>query len=105
MLQAYFDIDALFDVPADAFDPPPAVTSAVVRLTPIAGAEAAIDDRDALSRLVAQAFSQRRKTLRNSLATIVAEDELAAAGIDPKLRAENVAVADWIALANRLSDQ
>jgi 16S rRNA (adenine1518-N6/adenine1519-N6)-dimethyltransferase len=103
MLQAYFDIESLFDVPPDAFEPPPAVTSAVVRLTPLETTNVA--DRDTLSSLVAQAFSRRRKTLRNALATVLGEEELAAAGIDPGLRPENVAVADWIALANRLAER
>ena len=105
MLQAFFAIEALFDVGPEAFDPPPAVTSAVVRLTPIPDADCSIDDRDILSSLVAQAFSQRRKTLRNALSTFLSEDELRAAGVDPALRPENLSVADWIALANRLAQK
>lgn len=103
MLGAYFSIDALFDVGPEAFDPPPAVTSAVVRLRPIPENEIGVQDMATLSRVVATAFSQRRKTLRNALSTVAAEEDLDALGIDPRLRPENVPIDDWIALANRLA--
>ncbi len=103
MLGCYFDIQALFDVGPEAFDPPPAVTSAVVRLVPIPEAHVDVMDRALLSALVAAAFSRRRKTLRNALGTMAAEADLDALGIDAGLRPENVPVQDWIALANRLA--
>ncbi len=103
MLGCYLDIEALFDVDAYAFEPPPEVTSSVVRLTPRPDDEIDIHDPDRLSRIVATAFSQRRKTLRNALKTVASEEDLAALQIDPGLRPENVAVEDWVALANRLA--
>ena len=98
MLQTYFDIAALFDVGPEAFEPPPAVTSAVVRLIPLHNTGSGVD-RSVLSSLVATAFSQRRKTLRNALATIVSEDELASMGIDARLRPEDIPVDRWIEMA------
>ena len=103
MLGCYFEIDALFDVDRTAFDPPPDVTSAVVRLLPRPPAEVEIGDAALLGRIVAAAFSRRRKTLRNALAGTADVGDLEAVGIDPRLRPENVPVAHWIALANRLA--
>ncbi len=102
MLGCYLEIDALFDVDRWAFDPPPAVTSAVVRLRPFVPDKYAITDPGLLSSVVSTAFGQRRKTLRNSLKTLVSPDDFTALGIDAGLRAENLPISDWVALANRL---
>ena len=98
MLQVRYDMEALFDVPPTAFDPAPKVTSALVRMLP--RADAGIIDFSLFARLVAQAFSQRRKMLRNTLRDYIAEME--AIGIAPTARAEDVSVDDYVALANRL---
>lgn len=104
MLGCYLDIDALFDVDRLAFDPPPAVTSAVVRLRPKTGDDTYdIKDEKYLTQLVATAFSQRRKTVRNALKKLVSEEELESLRIDPALRPENIPVSDWVALANRMA--
>ena len=102
MLGCYFDIEALFDVDRQAFDPPPDVTSAIVRLTPLP--EGTYDVRDAakLSKLVATAFSQRRKTVRNALKKVADEALLESVGIDPSLRPEAIAIAEYVRLANTL---
>jgi 16S rRNA (adenine1518-N6/adenine1519-N6)-dimethyltransferase len=105
MLGCYLDIEALFDVDRLAFDPPPAVTSAVVRLRPKLDTDIHIDDSQLLAGLVAAAFSQRRKTLRNALKTHAAEEDLRALDIDPGLRPENIAISDWVALANHLASK
>jgi 16S rRNA (adenine1518-N6/adenine1519-N6)-dimethyltransferase len=102
MLGCHFQIDALFDVAREAFDPPPKVTSAVVRLAPLPAGTYAINDEERLSRLVATAFSQRRKTIRNSLSKVVDEVQLIDAGIDPGLRPEAISIADYVRLANTL---
>lgn len=103
MLGSLLDIEALFDVDRLAFEPAPKVTSAIVRLTPMHEEQVRIRDFGLLSRLVATAFSQRRKTLRNALKQIATADDLAGLNIDPKLRPENIAIEDWIALANQLA--
>ncbi|MFQ5608660.1 MAG: 16S rRNA (adenine(1518)-N(6)/adenine(1519)-N(6))-dimethyltransferase RsmA [Woeseiaceae bacterium] len=103
MLQCWFEIDALFDVDRAAFEPPPDVTSAVVRLTPKPDSEVAIDDPVLLSTVVAAAFSRRRKTLRNALAGKLDTDDFDALDIDPSLRPENIAFGDWVRIANYLA--
>ncbi|MDH3533479.1 MAG: 16S rRNA (adenine(1518)-N(6)/adenine(1519)-N(6))-dimethyltransferase RsmA [Gammaproteobacteria bacterium] len=102
MLGCRFAIEALFDVDRSAFEPPPDVTSAVVRLTPLAAGSYDIADDQLLANVVATAFSQRRKTIRNALQKIVSEDELVAAGIDPALRAEAIPISHYVALAKRV---
>jgi 16S rRNA (adenine1518-N6/adenine1519-N6)-dimethyltransferase len=84
-LQARFAIEKLFTVARGAFRPPPKVESAVVRMVPLATALAIDED------LLRRAFSARRKQLRNALAGV----DLARAGIDPKLRPENLSPADY----------
>jgi len=100
MLQVVFRIDRLFLVPAGAFRPVPKVESAVARLVPLARDAPAIADRPLFARVVAAAFAQRRKTLRNALASLCAPETMIAAGIDPGSRGEALAVADFVRLAN-----
>jgi 16S rRNA (adenine1518-N6/adenine1519-N6)-dimethyltransferase len=100
MLQARFAIEKLFDVPPEAFDPPPKVVSAVVRLTPLGAAAPAIADDTAFARVVAAAFSQRRKTLRNAWKLLLTGEEITALGIEPGARAETVAVENYARAAN-----
>lgn len=102
MLGCYFDIEALFDVDRLAFDPPPDVTSAIVRLTPLKAGTYDIQDAVKLSKLVAMAFSQRRKTIRNALRKVADEATLESVGIDPSLRPEAIAIAEYVRLANTL---
>ena len=102
MLGCFFDIEALFDVDRTAFDPPPDVTSAIVRLSPLPPGTYELKNPGALSRLVATAFSQRRKTIRNSLRKVADEELLKSVGIDPQLRPEAIAIAEYVELANAL---
>jgi 16S rRNA (adenine1518-N6/adenine1519-N6)-dimethyltransferase len=102
MLGCRFQIDALFDVDRQAFEPPPDVTSAIVRLAPLPADTYVINDEQVFAKLVAQAFSQRRKTIRNSLRTMLDESVLKSVGIDPGLRPEAIAIADYVQLANTL---
>ena len=100
MLQAYCTVTALFMVPPGAFRPPPKVDSAVVRLVPHPPGQVGIDNPRRFADIVRAAFGQRRKTLRNALSNVCAADEIVRAGIDPQNRAEQLAVTDFIALAN-----
>ena len=102
MLGCHFEMEALFDVDQSAFDPPPAVTSAIVRLLPLPAGTYDIHNEARLSQLVATAFSQRRKTIRNSLRQVVDEARLRSVGIDPGLRPEAVSIAEYVQLANTL---
>lgn len=102
MLGCHFDVEALFDVGRDAFDPPPDVLSSVVRLVPLPAGTYDINDELRFAKVVAQAFSQRRKTIRNSLRGMVDEETLEFVGIDPGLRAEAISIGDYVSLANAL---
>ncbi|MFY8120149.1 MAG: 16S rRNA (adenine(1518)-N(6)/adenine(1519)-N(6))-dimethyltransferase RsmA [Burkholderiaceae bacterium] len=102
MLQRRYEVTRLFVVPAGAFTPPPQVQSAVVRLVPRPLQELAVVDEAAFARVVTAAFNQRRKTLRNALGGVLAEADIAAAGVDPGVRAEQLPVAAFAALAQRL---
>ncbi len=104
MLQAYCDVTALFTVGPGAFRPPPKVDSAVVRMLPRAPDRIGIDDRTRFADVVRAAFGQRRKTLRNALRLVCGDDIIRNAGIDPQLRAEQLAVADFVRLANQSAE-
>ena len=96
--QALCEARIVMDLPARAFTPPPKVASAVVQLTPRLDRPAdAIVER--LQALTAAAFGQRRKMLRSSLKLVGGEALCAAVGIDASLRAENVSVAQFLAMA------
>jgi 16S rRNA (adenine1518-N6/adenine1519-N6)-dimethyltransferase len=100
MLQARFRVTRLFTVPPGAFRPPPQVESAVARLVPLGADKPAIADLALFARIVAAAFGQRRKTLRNALAPIASEAQLRNAAIDPRARGETLSVEDYVRLAN-----
>jgi 16S rRNA (adenine1518-N6/adenine1519-N6)-dimethyltransferase len=102
MLGCHLRIESLFEVDRQAFEPPPAVTSAVVRLDPLPPGTYTIENEAGLSTLVATAFMQRRKTVRNSLKTLADSTDLQAAGIDGGLRPEQISIAQYVALANHL---
>ncbi|MEI2260522.1 16S rRNA (adenine(1518)-N(6)/adenine(1519)-N(6))-dimethyltransferase RsmA [Stenotrophomonas indicatrix] len=100
MLQAYCEVTSLFVVPPGAFRPPPKVDSAVVRLVPRDPASIDIKDHKRFAEVVKAAFGQRRKTLRNALNNVVSAEQFVAAGVRPDARAEQLDVAEFIALAN-----
>jgi 16S rRNA (adenine1518-N6/adenine1519-N6)-dimethyltransferase len=100
-LAARAEVTPLFDVGPGAFRPAPQVWSAIVRLRPRPPAFE-VRDWTAFDRVVAAAFGQRRKTLANSLRGVLDAGTIAAAGIDPGLRAERLSAADFARLANRL---
>lgn len=100
MLQWRYDIESVLDVPPEAFDPPPRVDSAVVRMLPLAQPPAV--DEAVLSELVTVAFSQRRKLLRHSLGRWLEQRGFGGA-FDLLRRAEEVPVTEYVALAQALS--
>ncbi|MDR2189350.1 MAG: 16S rRNA (adenine(1518)-N(6)/adenine(1519)-N(6))-dimethyltransferase RsmA [Azonexus sp.] len=103
MLQYRFHLAWLLDVPPASFDPPPQVESAVVRLIPKAAALLTAVDARVFARLVQAAFAQRRKMLRNTLKPLLDEKAITALGIDPCQRPEDLAVEDYVRLANDLA--
>jgi 16S rRNA (adenine1518-N6/adenine1519-N6)-dimethyltransferase len=88
----------LFVVPPTAFDPPPKVDSAIVRMVPTRRPLAC--DGARLAAVVQKAFSQRRKVIRNCVAGMFTEQQLVEAGIDPGARPETVSLEQYVALAN-----
>ena len=100
MLQWRYDMSLLFIVPPTAFDPPPKVESAIVRMIPVAQPLAC--DQETLEAVVLKAFSQRRKVIRNCLAGMFTEAQLVQSGVDPTVRPETVSLAQYVALANLL---
>lgn len=102
MLRSRCSCHYLFDVAASCFSPPPKVESAVIRLLPLAQPVDDLGDSDNFARIVQAAFGQRRKTISNSLKSIIDREIIIACGIDPGLRAENLEIADFAKLSRAL---
>ena len=100
LMQACYEVQALFVVPPSAFEPPPKVASAVLRM--MVRRERAGADSAPLQRLLAAGFAQRRKMIRKTLLPWLAERGLRVGHLDPALRPEDLDVAAWIDLAARL---
>ncbi|WP_250490303.1 MULTISPECIES: 16S rRNA (adenine(1518)-N(6)/adenine(1519)-N(6))-dimethyltransferase RsmA [unclassified Caballeronia] len=99
MLQYRYVMDKLLDVPPQSFNPPPKVNSAIVRMIPFAPHELPEVDETVLSDVVKAAFAQRRKVLRNNLGAYRDTIDFDALGFDLTRRAEEVPVAEFVALA------
>ena len=102
MAQFQCKVEQLFEGPPEAFHPPPKVQSAVVRLTPHSKPPYAGVARASLSKVVTQAFSQRRKTLRNNFKGALEDNDFEALQIDPSARAETLAIDDFVAITTHL---
>ena len=98
MVQTYFKVTPLFLVPSHAFSPAPKIESAILRLAPDDQFSANIKDHESYSSMVRQAFSQRRKTLKNTLKNFCTQEQIQAVGIDPAQRAETLSVSDYLKL-------
>jgi 16S rRNA (adenine1518-N6/adenine1519-N6)-dimethyltransferase len=101
MLQYSCQIEKLFDVSPNAFYPPPKVESSVVQLKPFLNPPVEVNNREHFAHIVALAFSQRRKMLRNTLKSVLDAKDIQAAGVDPMARAETLKLEDFARLANR----
>jgi 16S rRNA (adenine1518-N6/adenine1519-N6)-dimethyltransferase len=104
MLQLACRVEPLLAVPPGAFRPPPKVDSAVVRLTPRPRGERTFGNRALIERVVKAAFGQRRKTLANALGDLADAAAFDAAGVDPRTRAEQLAPAAFIRLAQAIEE-
>jgi 16S rRNA (adenine1518-N6/adenine1519-N6)-dimethyltransferase len=103
MVQYHCRVEPLFRVGPGAFKPAPRVDSAFVRLTPWPEAPFPVKNTEYLTALVRQAFSQRRKTLRNALKSLLSEENIRATGADPSARPETISLEQYVALANQLA--
>jgi 16S rRNA (adenine1518-N6/adenine1519-N6)-dimethyltransferase len=99
MLQYQCQCQYLIDVAPTCFTPPPRVDSAVIRMIPLSRPEHDVGDYATFAKLVQSAFGQRRKTISNSLKSILTRETIAGCGIDPGLRAENLTLADFANLS------
>lgn len=102
MLSYYCESENLMTIGPGAFRPPPKVDSAIVRLTPRQTPPVELHDISVLSQVVTQAFSQRRKTLRNSMKKLLETEEITALDIDPSQRPEQLSLEEFARLANCL---
>ena len=102
MTQYRAEVMPLFDVMPESFSPSPKVRSSIVRLRPLKEPPVDAGSFDHMSKVVSAAFSKRRKTLRNSLRELMDGDQILAAGIDPGLRAEQLSLSQFAALARSL---
>ena len=98
-------MEKLFIVKPGVFFPPPKVDSAIVRLNPHAENPYHIKDTKVFANVVMQCFSQRRKTLRNNLKNTLDSNEIEELGIDPACRAETLEIAQFVELANRVTEK
>lgn len=105
MIQYYCETELVFDVPPESFDPIPKVMSSIVRLAPYQKPPVEIEDIKKLNTVVTTAFSQRRKTLRNSLKKIITEEQIIALDIDPTLRAESISLAEFARLSYLIDEK
>jgi 16S rRNA (adenine1518-N6/adenine1519-N6)-dimethyltransferase len=102
MLQYFCEIEHLFNVPSAAFTPQPKVSSAIVRLRPHRVLPLQAKNVNTLQNVIRTAFNQRRKTLRNSLKTLVSDEVFATLPIDVSQRPENLALADYVAISDAI---
>jgi 16S rRNA (adenine1518-N6/adenine1519-N6)-dimethyltransferase len=99
MLQCRFYMEKLLDVPPESFKPAPKVDSAIVRMIPLPATQILVQNETLFAQIVAAAFGQRRKTLRNTLKSYIDESEFEQLGINPQLRAENLSVEEFARIA------
>jgi 16S rRNA (adenine1518-N6/adenine1519-N6)-dimethyltransferase len=104
MLQYRFYMEKLLDVPPQSFRPAPKVNSAIVRMIPMPAAEVQVRNEALFAEIVAAAFGQRRKTLRNTLRPYLSEADFGQLGVDAQQRAENLSAAEFARIANWLAD-
>ena len=103
MLQYYFAMEHLVHVPKESFDPEPKVESSFVRLIPYDNYPFVANNIDQFGKIVKEAFSQRRKTIRNTLKNFMNANDFENIDINPQLRAENLSVSDFVKISNYLS--
>ena len=103
MIQTFCNTESLFEVPPYAFEPAPKVNSAILRLQPAPQFEDKINDFSQYEKLVRQAFSQRRKTIKNTLKNSCTPEQIENAGLLPSQRAEELSTTDFVNLYNSIN--
>lgn len=105
MVQYHCRVEHLFNVGPGAFNPPPKVDSAIVRLVPHTTLPYPAKNHQLLERVVREAFNMRRKTLRNTLRNLLDLEDIEAVGVDAGLRPEQLDLGAFVRLADRLHDK
>ena len=103
MLQYYLQMDYLFTVPPEAFEPAPKVESAFVRCVPHASLPFIANNVPLFAKVVLAAFSQRRKTIRNTLKDFLSDEDFSQLNISSQLRAENLSVQNFVEISNYIN--
>ncbi len=103
MIQYYCETELVFDVPPESFNPIPKVMSAIVKLVPHQTPPVEINAITDLNKVVTTAFSQRRKTIRNSLKKLLTEEQIIALDINPTLRAESLSLTEFARLSRHIT--
>ena len=103
MVQYYCEVEHLFNIASDAFIPRPKVVSAIARLKPHKASSIKAKDPECLKTVIQTAFNQRRKTVRNSLSTLVSESLLESIAVNKKLRPENLTLEDYVRISDAIS--
>ena len=102
MMQTHYNTTNLFDIRPEQFDPPPKVDSSFMRLIPTDEHTKQVKDMSKFSKLVETAFQQRRKTIKNSLALLINEEQLNSAKIQPSKRPQEISIQQYINLSNEM---
>lgn len=105
MVQYHCQVASLFDVPPQAFYPPPKVYSSIVKLVPYHKLPHVAEDYTHFANLVKEAFNHRRKTLRNCLKRLVSDEAWQKIEMDSSMRPEQLAVKDYVYLSNHLTQK
>ena len=100
MIQHCCEVESMLEIKPDAFYPSPNVDSAIVKITPLSKTKYKLINDENFKTIVREAFSQRRKTIRNALKMFLNEDDIKAAGIDANVRAEKLEIKDFVELSN-----
>tara|TARA_B100001778_G_scaffold334877_1_gene348546 strand:- start:5960 stop:6745 length:786 start_codon:yes stop_codon:yes gene_type:complete len=100
MIQYCCEVESMLEIKPDAFYPSPNVDSAIVKITPLSKTKYKLINDENFKTIVREAFSQRRKTIRNALKMFLNEDDIKAAGIDANVRAEKLEIKDFVELSN-----
>ncbi|MDF1756744.1 MAG: 16S rRNA (adenine(1518)-N(6)/adenine(1519)-N(6))-dimethyltransferase RsmA [Legionellaceae bacterium] len=103
MIQCYYEVSHVLDVDRHAFHPVPKVESSIIRLSPIINRKLDAANHESLERLVAKAFSMRRKTLANNLKPLITAEELLSIGVNPTLRPEQISITEYIQIEKFIS--
>ena len=101
ILQYYCDVESMLIIKPDAFNPSPKVDSAIIKITPLSNTKYDLYSNESFKIIVREAFSQRRKTIRNALKIFLNKNDISELGIDGNLRAENLQIKDFVTLSNQ----